>query len=209
MIGDRRSGNDSERLRSTRSFFAERAAGWDTKFGDDIPVYEAAVARAGYRPGCVVADLGCGTGRALPALRTAVGPDGIVLGVEVTPEMLAVTRSAGRATVAHPLLADALHLPIRDAALGGLFAAGLLNHLPDPEAALVELARVTGAQGRLVLFHPTTRRALAARHGREIRDDEALSAGPLRASLTRTGWELLEYEDGNDHFFVLAVRRAG
>jgi SAM-dependent methyltransferase len=208
MPGDRRSGNDSERLRSTRAFFAERAAGWDAKFGDDMPVYAAAVARAGYAPGATVADIGCGTGRALPALRDQVGPTGTVLAIEVTPEMLAMVRTSGRAAVAHLLLGDALRLPIRDGRLDGVFAAGLLNHLPDPTAGLVELARATGPEGRLVLFHPTGRRALAARHGREVTDDEPLSRGPLQAALTAGAWELLEYEDGSDCFFVLARRLA-
>jgi hypothetical protein len=52
------------------------AATWNTRFGDDMPAYTAAVARAGIRAGGVAIDVGCGTGRALPALRRAVGPDG-------------------------------------------------------------------------------------------------------------------------------------
>jgi SAM-dependent methyltransferase len=195
-------------LRFTRDFFGERAAGWDTKFGDDMPAYNAAVGRGGYAGGVTVADIGCGTGRALPALREQVGPGGAVLAIDVTPQMLTEARDSGRAEVAHLLLGDALHLPLRDGCLGGLFAAGLLNHLPDPAVALVELARVTVPDGRLVLFHPTGRRALAARHGRVVTDDEPLSPRPLRASMSRTGWELLEYEDGRDHFFVLARRLA-
>jgi SAM-dependent methyltransferase len=193
-------------LRYTQEFFGDRAAGWDTKFGDDMPTYTAAVARGGYATGATVADVGCGTGRALPALREQVGPSGAVLAVDVTAPMLEMIRSSGRAAVAHLLLADALRLPIRAGSLGGVFAAGLLNHLPDAAAGLVELARVTAPDGRLVLFHPTGRRALAARHGRELGDDEPLSSGPLRASMTGAGWELLEYEDGGDCFFVLARR---
>jgi SAM-dependent methyltransferase len=195
-------------LRYTREFFGERAPGWDTKFGDDMPAYTAAVGRGGYAPGATVADVGCGTGRALPALRGQVGPAGTVLGIDVTPEMLARARGSGRAEVAHLLLGDALHLPVRDGALGGVFTAGLLNHLPDPAAGLVELARVTGPGGRLVVFHPTGRRALAARHGRVVTDDEPLSRGPLHASMGKAGWDLLEYEDGRDRFFVLARRLA-
>jgi SAM-dependent methyltransferase len=208
MLGDRRSGNDSERLRFTRAFFAERAAGWDTKFGDDMPAYAAAVEQAGYARGAAVADIGCGTGRALPALREQVGATGTVLAIEVTPEMLAMVRHSGRAAAAHLLLGDAVRLPIRDGRLDGVFAAGLINHLPDPAAALGELARVTGPGGRLVLFHPTGRSALAARHGREVRDKEPLSPQPLRASLRHAGWGLLEYVDGSDRFFVLARRLA-
>jgi SAM-dependent methyltransferase len=206
VIEDRRSPDEAVRLRATREFFADRAAGWDTKFGSDSPAYSAAVSQAGFPPGTVVADIGCGTGRALPALRESVGPGGGVLGIDVTPEMLDAVRTAGRAASARLLLADALRLPIRDSALGGVFAAGLVNHLPDVVDGLRELARVTAPAGRLALFHPTGRRALAARHGREVSDDEPLSPRPLRAALTSAGWELLEYDDSADRFLALAQR---
>ncbi len=75
-------------IAETRAFFASRASSWDTRFGDDMPAYAAAVARAGIPRGGVVVDVGCGTGRALPALRRAVGPDGSVIAADLTPEML-------------------------------------------------------------------------------------------------------------------------
>lgn len=70
-------------LPETRAFFSPRAATWDTRFGDDMPGYSAAVARAGIRRGGVAIDVGCGTGRALPALRQAVGSHGAVIAAEI------------------------------------------------------------------------------------------------------------------------------
>src|SRR5262249_45016484 len=75
-------------LAETRAFFAVRASTWDDKFGDDKPAYAAAVAEVGVPIGGAAIDLGCGTGRALPALREAVGPAGTVLGLDATDEML-------------------------------------------------------------------------------------------------------------------------
>ena len=128
----------------------------------------------------MVVDVGCGTGRALPALRQAVGPDGAVIAADLTPEMLAQARPQAAAARAALVLADARKLPFADASADALFAAGLINHLPDTEAGLAELARVTRTGGLLVLFHPSGRAALAARHGRTLTPDEPLSAGPLR-----------------------------
>ncbi|MFY9777307.1 MAG: methyltransferase domain-containing protein, partial [Trebonia sp.] len=104
------------------------------------------------------------------------------------------------------VLADARRLPFADAAADALFAAGLINHLPDTETALTELARVTRSGGLLVLFHPAGRAALAARHGRTMTPDEPLSAGPLRRSTAASGWRLTAYDDAVDHFFALAAR---
>jgi len=53
----------SRYIAETRAFFGCRAATWDTKFGDDLPAYCAAVAEAGIRRGGVAIDVGCGTGR--------------------------------------------------------------------------------------------------------------------------------------------------
>ena len=53
----------------------------------------AAVTRLALRPGKRVLDLGCGTGLSLPLLQAAVGEQGVVYGVELSPEMLARARS--------------------------------------------------------------------------------------------------------------------
>src|SRR4029453_1662458 len=103
----------------------------------------------------VVIDLGGGTGRALPALGDAVGPSGRVIGLDLTPQMLDTARVSGRANGALLLLGDACPLPLRDASVDAIFAAGLLMHLPDMAAGLRELARVTVPGGRLIIFHPS------------------------------------------------------
>jgi ubiquinone/menaquinone biosynthesis C-methylase UbiE len=193
-------------IAETRAFFASRAATWDTRFGDDMPAYNAAVARAGIPCGGVVVDVGCGTGRALPALRQAVGPDGTVIAADLTPEMLDAARPKAATARAAVVIADARRLPFADASAHALFAAGLVNHLPDPEAGLGELARVARPGGLLILFHPSGRAALAARHGRMVTGDEPLSAGPLSKSTLATGWRLTTYDDAADHFFAVAVR---
>ncbi|MCL2584698.1 MAG: class I SAM-dependent methyltransferase [Streptosporangiales bacterium] len=194
-------------LAETRAFFACRAATWDVKFGDDIPSYAAAVAEAGIPAGGTVVDVGCGTGRAVPALRAAVGPSGTVVALDLTPEMLQEARPRCAAARDALVLADARRLPLAGSSADAVFAAGLVMHLPDPESGFAELARVTRPGGRLVLFHPSGRASLAARHGRALRPDEPLSEGPLRRATAAAGWELTAYDDAADRFLALATRR--
>ena len=196
-------------LSESRAFFAARAADWDSRFGDDMPRYAEAVRLAGVTAGDVVLDVGCGTGRALPALAAAAGPTGRVVGLDFTPGMLEAAHRAGRDAHATLVVGDARRLPVADATADVLFAAGLVHHLPDAVAGLTELARVTRPGGTLAIFHPTGRAALAARHGRTLRPGEALSEERLGPLLSESGWKLRSYEDEPERFLALAVRVEG
>ncbi|GAA1414858.1 class I SAM-dependent methyltransferase [Streptomyces thermospinosisporus] len=189
-----------------QEFFAARAAGWERRFPDDGPAYEAAVAELGLRPGDRVLDAGCGTGRALPPLRAAVGPSGVVIGADLTPEMLHEAVGKGRDRDGVLLLTDVTALPLRSGSLDAVFAAGLIAHLPRPAENLRELARVVRRGGVLALFHPVGRAALAARQGRRITPDDLRAEPSLRPLLAGSGWRMTSYVDRDDRFLSLAVR---
>ncbi|MFD5544065.1 class I SAM-dependent methyltransferase [Streptomyces sp. NPDC127079] len=196
----------SEDHTRVREFFTERAADWDSRFPDDGPAYAAAVAESGLRVGDRVLDAGCGTGRALPPLRAAVGPSGTVLGVDLTPAMLEAAVRAGRDRAGRLLLADVAALPVRSESLDAVFAAGLVAHRPHPPENLRELARVVRPGGVLALFHPIGRAALAARQGRQITPDDLRAEGNLGPLLAGSGWHMTSYVDEDARFLALAVR---
>ncbi|MGW7209907.1 class I SAM-dependent methyltransferase [Streptomyces sp. NPDC054837] len=191
-----------------QEFFGARAADWDARFPDDGPAYAAAVAVLGLREGDRVLDAGCGTGRALPPLRAAVGPSGVVLGADLTPAMLQAAVRAGRDRDGQLLLADVAALPLRAESLDAVFGAGLISHLPDPAENLRELARVVRPGGTLALFHPIGRAALAARQGRQITPDDLRAEPNLRPLLAGSGWRMTSYADEDTRFLALAVRDA-
>lgn len=189
-----------------QEFFAVRAADWDTRFPDDGPAYAAAVAALGLRHGDKVLDAGCGTGRALSPLRAAVGPSGLVLGADLTWAMLEAAARAGRDHEGHLLRADVARLPLGTATLDAVFGAGLVSHLPHPADNMRELARVVRPGGLLALFHPIGRKALAARHGRELTPDDLRAEPNLRSLLDGSGWRMTSYTDEETRFLALAVR---
>jgi len=185
-------------LRDTQAFFAERAATWDERFPDDDAAFAAAIAELSPPREGVVVDLGCGTGRALAHFTTAR----TVIGVDVTREMLAVAHSKQRGLLA---CADASRLPMRDNTVDAFLAAGLLTHVPDAQALLVELRRVGTRSARLAIFHPIGRAALARRHGRELRPDELLDPSVLPGVLAAAGWHTERIDDGDDRYLALAT----
>ncbi|WP_371649126.1 class I SAM-dependent methyltransferase [Streptomyces mirabilis] len=190
-----------------QEFFTARAADWDARFPDDGPAYAAAVGELGLREGDRVLDAGCGTGRALPPLRAAVGPSGVVVAADLTPAMLAAAVRAGRHRDGQLLLADVTALPLRAESLDAVLGAGLIAHLPNPAENLRELARVVRPGGTLALFHPIGRAALAARQGRRITPDDLRAEANLRPLLAASGWDMTSYVDEDARFLALATRR--
>ncbi|MFJ3901693.1 methyltransferase domain-containing protein [Streptomyces sp. NPDC090025] len=189
---------------ATRAFFTGRADAWEERFAHQNPAYAAAVARMRVAPGGLLLDLGCGTGRAMPALSEQAGPGGRVLGIDVTQAMLASAARYGRGNHGLLLAADCNRLPLPGRSVRGIFSAGLLDHLPAPGAALVEWARVGAPGAVLLLFHPSGRAERAARHGRPLDPGDLLAEDNLRPALAAAGWRLDEYEDAAGHFLARA-----
>lgn len=195
-------------LHATQTFFATRAVGWEDRFAQDRPQYARAVQELAPPPGATVLDLGCGTGRALPHLRTAVGPGGQVIGLDATWEMLHEAQRLGRRAVAQLWQGDVLQLPLPDACCDVIFAGGLLPHLAAGAAAgLREMVRVSRPGARLAVFHPIGRVALAARHGGVPSDDDVIAPGRLRGLLAASGWQVISIDDAAERYLALATRQ--
>ncbi len=104
------------------------------------------------RLGDAVLDLGCGAGFDACVAAMAAGPTGRVIGVDLSPEMLAVAER-GRVAAGLPNVefrqADVEALPFPDATFDVALTNGVLNLIPDKPAALREIFRVLKRGGRL------------------------------------------------------------
>ena len=77
---------------AARTLYGWRASSYELQLAPYEFIRRMAVQHLQLRPGDCVLDLGCGTGMSLPLLRDAVGAAGRVVGVDLSPEMLAVAR---------------------------------------------------------------------------------------------------------------------
>ncbi|HEU4759175.1 MAG TPA: methyltransferase domain-containing protein [Dehalococcoidia bacterium] len=112
---------------------------------------EEAVARLSLAPGDSVIDVGCGTGLSFGLLHRAVGPRGRIMGVELSPDMLARARErvGGRGWRNVTLIQAAA----QDAEISGRADAALFFFTHDilqSEAALANVLSHVEAGGRVV-----------------------------------------------------------
>ena len=136
---------------ASAEYFGKVANQWDAMrsgyFGDEIR--GAAIARAYLRPDMSVGDIGAGTGYLAAGLAPLVKE---VVAVDGSPAMLEVARrnlQAFKNVAFH--VSDGASLPLPDGSLDAVFANMYLHHVPDPQAAIHEMARLLTPGGRMVI----------------------------------------------------------
>lgn len=104
-------------------------------------------------PGMRVADIGCGVGSVVLWLADRVAPDGIAIGVDISPEQLAVAaRSAGQLGIMNIDLREgsAYDTGLPPASLDLVFSRSVLSHLEDPAAVVRHYASLVRPGGLVV-----------------------------------------------------------
>jgi ubiquinone/menaquinone biosynthesis C-methylase UbiE len=159
-------------------------------------------------PGARVLDVGCGTGVVARQVARRAGAAGIVAGLDLSPQMLAVARAAAERdglTIAwHEGRAEAL--PFADGSFDLALCQFALMFFADRRAALAEIHRVLAGGGRVAasVFHGFARhpfyQALDASIQRHLGTSPVAGifalgdAGELRALLTDGGFRDVRIE---------------
>lgn len=185
LLGDTASRDYSRKLRLFNAFAA--------------PELQLAVTHLGLESGMRVLDAGCGTGEVLQWLHDAVGPAGMVVGIDLAAahaQAACAVAPAGSAV----LQADLLRACIAPGALDCVWSVNTVNHFRDPVAGLKSLAALLRPGGRIALgqsalvpemyfawdsrlerlTHEAVRRYYEARYGLDERD--------LRGARNILGW---------------------
>ena len=152
----------------------------------------------------------CGSGSGTDALIAArlVGPTGRVIGVDMTPEMLAKARAnAADAGLPNVEFREGVleHLPVDTGWADVVISNGVLNLVPDKVAALAEMHRVLRPGGRLQIADIVLDRSVSATAKQDVSLWTGCIAGGLLADELRglvesAGFADVELIAGGDVF---------
>ena len=158
---------------------------------------------ASLRPGETVVDLGSGGGLDVLLAADRVGPTGKAVGIDMTPEMLALARAnaakSGRANVEfHEAKID--NLPLADASVDCVISNCVINLAPDKPAVFREIARVLKPGGRLAVSDIALKRPLPDEIGESLLAYVGCIGGAIpiedyRAGLAQAGFAHVQVID--------------
>jgi arsenite methyltransferase len=158
---------------------------------------------ASLRQGETVVDLGCGGGLDVFLTAAKVGPTGKAIGIDMTPEMLALARAnAAKAGVQNVDFYHATidHLPLEDESVDCVISNCVINLSSDKPAVFREIVRVLNPGGRLAVSDIALKRPLP----RELRNDVmafvgciagAIAIDDYRAGLIQVGFAHVDVVD--------------
>jgi SAM-dependent methyltransferase len=118
-----------------------------------------------------VADLGCGAGTDSLVAAQMVAPEGRVTGIDMTPEMLAKARSAAEELGVENVEfveGEIEQLPFADESIDVVISNGVIDLVPDKDAAFSETFRVLRRGGRMQIADVTIQNPVSEEGRRNI-----------------------------------------
>ncbi len=192
-----------------RTYFDELSTRWDG-FTDGVKVREAlanVLSAYGIGPEEHIVDLGCGTGNLSHVLCAALGPQGRVTAVDISPAMIDVAADRLDDPRVHWVVADAAALPLEQRTADRVICFSAWPHFPEPARVARELGRVLRVGGSLHVVHIDAREKINAIHtgvGGAIGHDILPPAAVLVDLLRGNGFDPYEEVDGPDAYRVSA-----
>jgi arsenite methyltransferase len=165
-----------------------------------VPTRHAALAA-----GETVLDLGSGAGNDVFIARHEVGPEGRVVGVDMTPEMIDKAR-ANAAKLGYDnvefRLGEIERMPVDDGSIDVVISNCVLNLMPDKAAAFAEMFRVLRPGGRFCVSDIVATRELPP----AVRDAAGLYVGCVAGAMPEANYLALLSDVGFERVHIAEAK---
>ncbi len=155
-----------------------------------------------------VLDVGSGTGIAISPLKETVRENGIVIGLDMSHDMIRNARRRHEQLVR----ADCHALPFPKYSFDWVFAFAVLPHLKDIPRFFQEAAAVLSPNGRMVILHFMSRAVINDFHrnaGTAVAMDTLPTFDELRAYGTRAGLRQRRCQENENLFLWMGAMAGG
>ena len=159
-------------------------------------------------PGMTVADIGCGSGYYARKMAEAVGPDGVVYGVDIQPEMLEIMREIcekeGVINI-KPILGGVKDTKLPRGKIDWMILADVYHEFQHPEEMLANMLASLSPGGKVALLEY---RAEAFRTASHIKPEHRMTVKDVLAEWNAAGFELVDLKEflPSQHLFIFQKR---
>jgi demethylmenaquinone methyltransferase/2-methoxy-6-polyprenyl-1,4-benzoquinol methylase len=190
-----------------REFFDRAAATWDRDVQHDRGKISRISNMLDIERGSRVLDVGTGTGVMLPLLLEGVGPEGQVVGIDYSGNMLELARGKFPPDDFPNLMlvhGDATTMELRG--MDRVLCYSVFPHFVDQGAALTNLVRGLNPGGRLMVAHSNSRDHINGVHmeaGREVANDLLPPMAEMIQLFEATGLQVQLTIDDGEYFIIM------
>ncbi|MBT9159732.1 MAG: class I SAM-dependent methyltransferase [Dehalococcoidia bacterium] len=191
-----------------KEFFDSMAEKWDEMVRHDPNklrrIFDYIDLEAGQR----VLDVGTGTGVLIPYIRDAIGTEGAVVAVDFSGEMLRIAQQKHTWENVKYLQGDVEKLKL-DNEYDCIICYSVFPHFTNQEKIVQHLASGLKKSGKLVICHSQSREAVNSLHqraGEEVRECQLPTIDQLRRMMEKVGLLVEKQIDGEEMFFIAAVK---
>lgn len=198
--------------RRIRAFFDKHAPAWDDGVSEELLARLADIMSGlDIRPGDRVLDVGCGTGVLLQHLYPRIGPDGRIVAVDLSFDMLARARAKRGGAPTLFLQADVSECPFVPGWFDLVVCYSVFPHFLDQGRAVAALASMLKPGGRLVVCHSKSREDINDFHDTvgEVVGGHYLPEEPaMRGLLEGAGLNVMRFDALSDRYVVVSGKPA-
>jgi len=190
------------------SFFDDLAPRWDETAKHDPIKLRDIFTIIDLKKGDAVLDVGTGTGVILPLIGDAVGNTGAIDAVDISSQMLGISKSKNKNKNITFIHADATTLDVKSN-YDAIICYSMFPHFDNKCFAIDKLSLMLKLKGKLVICHSQSRNDINSMHkkaGQDVNKDLLPSGEEVAKMMIKSGLKILKVVDSHEIYLVMGEK---